>query len=91
LDAQWAAGATGIDAVGAKPACKTGLNNCLNNREAKQGVIMIVLGIILIIIGAVVPNLSVLYTIGAILVLIGVVLWILGAVGRPVGGRKVWY
>jgi hypothetical protein len=52
---------------------------------------MIVLGIILIIIGAVVPNLSILYTIGGILVLIGVVLWILGAVGRPVGGRKVWY
>ena len=29
--------------------------------------------------------------IGGILVVIGVILWILGAVGRPVGGRKVWY
>jgi hypothetical protein len=32
-----------------------------------------------------------LYTIGGFLVLIGVVLFILGAVGRPVGGRKVWF
>jgi hypothetical protein len=24
-------------------------------------------------------------------VVIGVILWILGAVGRPVGGRKVWF
>jgi hypothetical protein len=24
-------------------------------------------------------------------VVVGVVLWILGAVGRPVGGRKVWF
>jgi hypothetical protein len=36
-------------------------------------------------------SLSILYTIGAILVVVGVVLWILGAVGRPVGGRKVWF
>jgi hypothetical protein len=28
---------------------------------------------------------------GVILLVIGVVLWILGAVGRPVGGRKVWF
>jgi len=36
-------------------------------------------------------GLSILYTIGGILVVIGIVLWILGAVGRPVGGRKVWF
>jgi hypothetical protein len=52
---------------------------------------MIVLGIILIVIGAVVPTLHILYTIGGVLVLIGVILFILGAVGRPVGGRKVWF
>jgi len=27
----------------------------------------------------------------ALLVVVGVILWILGAVGRPVGGRKVWF
>jgi hypothetical protein len=52
---------------------------------------MIVLGIILIVVGAVVPTLHILYTIGGALVLIGVILWVLGAVGRPVGGRKVWF
>jgi hypothetical protein len=51
---------------------------------------MIVLGIILLLIGYF-THLSILYTIGGILVVIGVVLWILGAVGRPVGGRKVWF
>jgi hypothetical protein len=52
---------------------------------------MIVLGIVLIVIGYFVPSLAILYTIGGILVVLGVVLWILGAVGRPVGGRRVWY
>lgn len=28
---------------------------------------------------------------GIILLVIGIILWILGAVGRPVGGRKVWF
>jgi hypothetical protein len=51
---------------------------------------MIVLGIILLLIGYF-TGISILYTIGGILVVIGVVLWILGAVGRPVGGRKVWF
>ncbi|MEU4561814.1 hypothetical protein AB0F72_25810 [Actinoplanes sp. NPDC023936] len=36
-------------------------------------------------------DVSILYTIGIVLLVIGAVLWILGAVGRPVGGRKVWY
>lgn len=51
---------------------------------------MIVLGIILLLIGYF-TSLSILYTIGGILVVVGVILWILGAVGRPVGGRKVWF
>ena len=51
---------------------------------------MIVLGVILLLIGYF-TGISILYTIGGILVVIGVVLWILGAVGRPVGGRKVWF
>ena len=51
---------------------------------------MIVLGVILLLIGYF-TGISILYTIGGILVVIGIVLWVLGAVGRPVGGRKVWY
>ncbi|MCA4721998.1 hypothetical protein H8Z58_04010 [Mycolicibacterium fortuitum] len=51
---------------------------------------MIVLGIILLLI-AYFAGISILYTIGGILVVIGIILWILGAVGRPVGGRKVWF
>ncbi|MFN8227230.1 MAG: hypothetical protein U0R18_11015 [Mycobacterium sp.] len=51
---------------------------------------MIVLGAILLILGYVL-HISILWTIGVVLLVIGAVLWILGAVGRPVGGRKVWY
>lgn len=51
---------------------------------------MIVFGVILIILGYVL-HVSILSTIGIILLVIGAVLWVLGAVGRPVGGRKVWY
>ena len=51
---------------------------------------MIVLGIILLVIGYL-TGISILYTIGGILVVVGIILWILGAVGRPVGGRKVWF
>ncbi|WP_445170898.1 hypothetical protein ACTXG7_19925 [Mycolicibacterium sp. Dal123E01] len=51
---------------------------------------MIVLGVILLLIGYF-TGLSILYTIGGILLVVGVILWILGAVGRPVGGRKVWF
>ncbi len=51
---------------------------------------MIVLGAILLILGYVL-NVGILYTIGVVLLVIGAVLWILGAVGRPVGGRKVWF
>ncbi|MGO8935870.1 MAG: hypothetical protein ACLQLO_01500 [Mycobacterium sp.] len=51
---------------------------------------MIILGIILAVIGYF-TGIGILYTIGGILVVVGVILWILGAVGRPVGGRKVWF
>ncbi len=51
---------------------------------------MIILGIVLAVIGYV-TGIYILETLGGILVLVGVVLWILGAVGRPVGGRKVWF
>ncbi|GAB7066379.1 hypothetical protein H7K45_12135 [Mycobacterium yunnanensis] len=51
---------------------------------------MIVLGIILLVAGYLLP-LPLLVTIGWILLVIGIILFILGAVGRPVGGRKVWF
>jgi hypothetical protein len=51
---------------------------------------MLVIGLILLLLGYLL-NVSILYTIGVILLVIGAVLWILGAVGRPVGGRKVWF
>lgn len=51
---------------------------------------MIILGIVLLVVGYF-TGISILYTIGGVLVLVGVVLWILGAVGRPIGGRRVWY
>ncbi|MEU4155203.1 hypothetical protein [Actinoplanes sp. NPDC026670] len=51
---------------------------------------MLVIGLILLLLGYLL-NVSILYTIGVILLVIGAVLWVLGAVGRPVGGRKVWF
>jgi hypothetical protein len=51
---------------------------------------VIVLGIVLVLIGYF-TQIPILTTVGGVLVLVGVVLWILGAVGRPVGGRKVWF
>ncbi|MFC4065820.1 hypothetical protein [Actinoplanes subglobosus] len=51
---------------------------------------MLVVGLILLLLGYLL-HVSILYTIGVILLVIGAVLWILGAVGRPVGGRKVWF
>ena len=51
---------------------------------------MIILGIILLVLGYVL-GVGILETIGIILLIVGAVLWILGAVGRPVGGRKVWF
>jgi hypothetical protein len=51
---------------------------------------MIVIGAILLILGLVF-GISILTYIGVVLLVIGAVFWILGSVGRPVGGRKVWY
>lgn len=51
---------------------------------------MIVLGAILLILGFVL-HINILWTIGIILLVIGAVFWILGSIGRPIGGRKVWY
>ena len=51
---------------------------------------MIVLGAILLILGLLF-GMSILTYIGVVLLVIGAVFWILGSVGRPVGGRRVWY
>jgi hypothetical protein len=51
---------------------------------------VIIVGIILLVVGYF-TGIGILYSLGGLLVLIGVILWILGAVGRPVGGRKVWF
>ncbi|WP_284236246.1 DUF6131 family protein [Mycobacterium antarcticum] len=68
-----------------------GMGNSLpGSSPLRIGLIMIVLGIVLLLIGYF-AGISILYTIGGILVVVGVILWILGAVGRPVGGRKVWF
>ena len=51
---------------------------------------MIVFGAILLILGLVF-NIYVLWVIGVILLVIGAIFWLLGSIGRPVGGRRVWY
>lgn len=51
---------------------------------------MIILGIILLLLGYLL-GIGILTTIGIILIVVGVVLLILGNIGRPVGGRKVWF
>lgn len=51
---------------------------------------MIILGLILLVIGYV-AGISLLYYIGGLLLIIGIVLLVLGRIGRPVGGRKVWF
>ncbi|GLW35487.1 hypothetical protein [Actinoplanes regularis] len=51
---------------------------------------MLIVGLILLLLGYLL-HVSILYTIGVVLLVIGAVLWILGAIGRPVGGRKVWF
>ena len=57
----------------------------------KDSIPVIVLGVILILVGYLLPVPAIIATIGWILLVIGVVLLILGQVGRPVGGRKVWF
>lgn len=51
---------------------------------------MIVLGLILLLIGYL-AGISLLYTVGGIVLVVGIVFFVLGKVGRPVGGRKVWF
>jgi hypothetical protein len=51
---------------------------------------MIVLGAILLILGLLF-GIPILTYIGVVLIVIGAVFWILGSVGRPIGGRRVWY
>lgn len=51
---------------------------------------MIVLGLILLLVGYL-TSISLLYYLGGILLVVGIVLLILGNIGRPVGGRKVWF
>lgn len=51
---------------------------------------MIVFGAILLILGLVF-NIYLLWVIGVILLVVGAVFWLLGSIGRPVGGRRVWY
>ncbi|MEQ3551377.1 hypothetical protein WIS52_12940 [Pseudonocardia nematodicida] len=51
---------------------------------------MIILGLILLLIGWL-AGINILYTIGGILIVVGLVLLVLGRIGRPVGGRKVWF
>jgi hypothetical protein len=51
---------------------------------------MIAIGAILLVLGLIF-GISILTYIGVVLLVIGAVFWILGSVGRPVGGRKVWY
>jgi hypothetical protein len=45
----------------------------------------------LILVGYLLPVPAIIATIGWVLLVIGVVLLVLGQVGRPVGGRKVWF
>jgi hypothetical protein len=51
---------------------------------------VIILGVLLLLLGWL-TGISLLYTVGAIVLIVGVVFLILGNVGRPVGGRKVWF
>jgi hypothetical protein len=51
---------------------------------------MIGLGALLLILGLIF-GIAILTDIGVVLLVIGAVFWILGSVGRPVGGRRVWY
>lgn len=51
---------------------------------------MILLGAILLMLGIFLGT-PILINIGVVLLVIGAVFWLLGAIGRPIGGRKVWY
>ena len=51
---------------------------------------MIILGAILLILGLLF-NIYLLWIVGVILLVVGAVFWLLGSMGRPIGGRRVWY
>lgn len=51
---------------------------------------MVVIGVILVVLGLLF-SVPVLTYVGVVALVIGLVFWALGAVGRPVGGRRVWY
>jgi hypothetical protein len=51
---------------------------------------VIILGLLLLLVGYL-TGMGLLYTIGSIVLIVGVIFFILGNVGRPVGGRKVWF
>lgn len=51
---------------------------------------MIALGAVLLVLGLLF-GIPILTNIGVVVLVIGAVFWLLGAVGRPIGGRKVWY
>lgn len=51
---------------------------------------MIVFGAILLILGLLF-DIYLLWVIGVVLLVVGAVFWLLGSIGRPVGGRRVWY
>jgi hypothetical protein len=51
---------------------------------------VIILGLLLLLVGYL-TGMSLLYTVGSIVLVVGIVFFILGKVGRPVGGRKVWF
>jgi hypothetical protein len=59
--------------------------SCIEGRTA-----VIILGLLLLLVGWL-TGVSLLYTVGSIVLIVGIVFFILGNVGRPVGGRKVWF
>jgi hypothetical protein len=51
---------------------------------------LITLGVVLIVLG-IIFGIPVLYSIGIVLLVVGLVLVVLGAMGRAVGGRRLYY
>ncbi len=51
---------------------------------------MIAVGAVLVVLGLIF-GIALLANIGVVLLVIGAVFWLLGAVGRPIGGRKLWF
>jgi hypothetical protein len=68
--------------------------NCRHHGQGqlhrKENRAVIILGLLLLLTGWL-TGISLLYTVGSIVLIVGIVFFILGNVGRPVGGRKVWF